>query len=65
MALRRSIGELATTLLSLVRTRLELFSLEAAGQKSHLIRLAALAFGARLLLKLALLVLSMAVDLDV
>lgn len=60
MALRRSIGELATTLLSLVRTRLELFSLEAAGQKSHLIRLAVLAFGALLCLTLALLVFSIA-----
>src|SRR5690625_2025114 len=63
MALRRSIGELAATLLSLVRTRLELLSIVAAGQKSHLIRLAALAFGALLFLTLALLVFSIAVAL--
>lgn len=63
MALRQSVGELGATLISIVRTRLELISLEAAGQKSHLIRLAGLGFGALLFLTLAVLVFSIAVAL--
>lgn len=63
MALRHSIGDLASTVLSMVRTRLELFSLEAAGEKSRLIRLLCMAFGALLLMSLALLVFSIAVAL--
>lgn len=63
MALRQSVGELGATLISIVRTRLELISLEAAGQKSHLIRLAGLGFGALLFLTLAVLVFSLAVAL--
>ena len=63
MALRHSIGDLAGTLLSMVRTRLELFSLEAANEKSRLIRLLCMAFGALLLLSLALLAFSIAVAL--
>ncbi len=60
MALRQSVGDLACTLLSIVRTRLELFSLEASGQKSHLIVILGLAFGALLFLTLAVLVFSIA-----
>lgn len=63
MALRQSVGDLACTLLSIVRTRLELFSLEASGQKAHLITVLGLAFGALLFLTLAVLVLSIAIAL--
>lgn len=58
MALRESVGELATTLLSMIRTRLELFSLEASGQKSHVIRIVSLLFGVLLFGTMAVLVLS-------
>ncbi len=54
MSLRQSTADLATTLLAIVRTRLELFSFEAAEQKSHLMGLAALFAGAAILLLLAL-----------
>jgi len=63
MALRHSVGDLATTVLSMVRTRLELFSLEAIGEKSRLIRILCMAIGAMLLLLLALLVFSVTVTL--
>ncbi len=63
MALRQSVGELACTLVSIVRTRLELLSLEAAGQKTQLITILGLAFGALLFLTLAVLVFSIAVAL--
>ncbi|TFL13178.1 phage holin family protein [Pusillimonas caeni] len=63
MALRHSIGDLASTVLSMVRTRLELFSLEAVSEKTRLIRILCMAFGALLLLSLALLVFSIAVAL--
>ncbi|MFA5490235.1 MAG: phage holin family protein [Candidimonas sp.] len=63
MPLRQSVGDIACTLLSIVRTRLELFSLEATQQKSHLIAILGMAFGALLFLTLALLVFSIAVAL--
>lgn len=63
MALRQTVGELAYTLLSVVRTRLELFALEAGGQKSHLVTVLGFAFGALLFLTLAVLVFSIAVAL--
>ncbi|MFT0547101.1 phage holin family protein [Allopusillimonas ginsengisoli] len=63
MALRQSVGDLASTLLSIVGTRLELFSLEASEQKSRLITLLAMAFAMLLFLTLALLVFSIAVAL--
>ncbi|NYT76203.1 phage holin family protein [Alcaligenaceae bacterium] len=63
MALRQSVGDLASTLLSIVRTRLELFSLEASEQKSQLITLLGMAFAMLLFLTLALLVFSIAVAL--
>lgn len=63
MALRHSVGDIVTTVLSMARTRLELFSLEAVGEKSRLIRLLGMAFGALLFACLALLVFSVAVAL--
>ena len=46
----------ASSLLGLLRTRLELFSLEAAEEKSRLIKLLGMAFGALLFVTLAVLV---------
>lgn len=63
MALRQSAGDLAAALLSIVRTRLELFSLEASGQKAQLMSMLALAFGALLFATLAILVFSIALAL--
>jgi uncharacterized membrane protein YqjE len=63
MALRHSVGELACTMLSIVRTRLELFSLEASEQKTQLVKVLGMAFGALLFLTLAVLVFSIAVAL--
>lgn len=56
MALRQSVTDLAGTVVSALRTRLELFSLEAAEQRSRLIRLLAMTFGALLCITLAVLV---------
>ncbi|WP_397474057.1 phage holin family protein [Pusillimonas sp.] len=63
MALRHSVGDLVTTVLSMARTRLELFSLEASGEKSRLIRVLCMALGGLLFAGLALLVFSVAVAL--
>ncbi|GAB2916605.1 phage holin family protein [Paralcaligenes sp. KSB-10] len=63
MALRHSVGEMAGTLLSIVRTRLELFALEASGQKVRLFKLLGMAFAALLFSSLAILVFSIAVAL--
>ncbi len=63
MALRQSVGDLACTLISIVRTRLELFALEATEQKSQLVAILGMAFAALLFLTLAVLVFSMAVAL--
>ncbi|NYT87032.1 phage holin family protein [Pollutimonas harenae] len=63
MALRQSVGDLAGTLLSIVRTRLELFSLEATEQKSQLLVILGMAFGALLFLTLAVLVFSLTLAL--
>lgn len=63
MALRQSVGDLACTLLSIVRTRLELFSLEATEQKSQLLVILGMAFGALLFLTLAVLVFSLTLAL--
>ncbi|OWT61847.1 phage holin family protein [Candidimonas nitroreducens] len=60
MALRQSVGDIAGTLLSMLHTRLELFSLEASGEASRLFKLAGLAFAALLFLALAVLVFSIA-----
>lgn len=63
MALRQSVSALAASLMSIVRTRFELFVLEATEQKSNLIRLIALAFAGLLFVTLAVLVFSVAVAL--
>lgn len=63
MALRHSVGDLVSTVLSMARTRLELFTLEASGEKSRLIRLLCMTFGGLLFASLALLVFSVAVAL--
>lgn len=56
MALRQAAGGMAATLLSILRTRFELFALEAAEQKANVLALLAMAFGALIFLTLALLV---------
>lgn len=63
MALRQSVGELADTLLSTIRTRIELFSLEAADQKARLVRLLALLCAALFFVALAVLLLSATIAL--
>lgn len=63
MALRQLIADLSVTLASMARTRLELFSLEAAEQRSRIVQLLALTFGAMVLILLGVLVLSVAVAL--
>ena len=56
MALGQSVGGLASTLLSILRTRFELLTLEAAEQKSHVLVVVGMVFGALLFLTLAVLV---------
>lgn len=63
MALRHSVGEFAATLVSMLRTRLELFSLEAGGQRDLLTRAIVKSLIGALLLILALLVLSLTIGL--
>lgn len=63
MALRQIIGDLSVTLASMARTRLELFSLEAAEQRTRALQLLALAFGALVLVLIGVVVLSVAVAL--
>lgn len=63
MSLRQSVGDISCTLLSIVKTRLELFSLEASQQKASLLKLLGLLFGALLFSTLTLLVLSLWVAL--
>lgn len=63
MTLRQRVGALSTTAISIVRTRLELFALEAGEQKASLLKLLALLFGALLFSTLALLVFSLLIAL--
>lgn len=56
MALRQTVGGLTATFLSILRTRFELFALEAAEQKANVLILLGLVFGALLCLALSLLV---------
>ena len=63
MALRQSVGDLGATFLAGLRTRLELFSLEAADQRTRLVRLLVMSFGALLCFTLALIVLTLLVAL--
>lgn len=59
MGLKDSFGDLSGTLISILRTRLELFAVEAGEQKSRLIKALAFALGGLVLLTLALLVFSL------
>ncbi|MBO9355006.1 phage holin family protein [Bordetella petrii] len=61
MGLRRSVFGVAGSLVGLLRTRLELFALEAAEEKARLIKLLGMAFAALLFLTLAVLVFSVTV----
>ncbi|MFA5598366.1 MAG: phage holin family protein [Pusillimonas sp.] len=63
MALGQSVSDLGATALSVVRTRLELFSLEAAEQRSRMVRLLVMAFGALVCLLLAVFVFTLLVAL--
>ncbi|SAH97588.1 membrane protein [Bordetella ansorpii] len=65
MSLRRSVIGVASSLVGLLRTRLELFGLEAAEEKSRLVKLLAMAFGALLFLTLAVLVVTIAIAVAV
>ncbi len=61
MGLKKTVGSISSGLISLVRTRLEIFGLELAEEKTRLIKVLALAFAALLFLALALLVFSILV----
>ena len=63
MALRQSVSDLGATALSVLRTRLELFSLEAAEQRVRMVRFMAMAFGALMCLSLAVFVFTLLVVL--
>lgn len=56
MGLRTSVFGIASSLVGLARTRLELLSLEAAEEKTRLLKLLGIAFAALLFLTLAVLV---------
>lgn len=63
MALRQAVGGLSATLLSILRTRFELFMLEAAEQRTNVLVMAGMAFGALVFLVLAVLVFTVTVAL--
>lgn len=63
MSLRQSVGGISSTLISIIKTRLELFSLEAGQQKANLIQLLTLLFGALLFTTLTILVFSLLIAL--
>jgi len=65
MSLRQAVGEVTTAFAELISTRLELLSLEAAEQKSHLLALLALSIGAGVFALLALVVFTVAVAMAV
>ncbi|WP_144636723.1 phage holin family protein [Bordetella genomosp. 13] len=65
MSLRRSVIGVASSLVGLLRTRLELFGLEAAEEKSRLVKLLAMAFASLLFLTLAVLVITIAIAVAV
>ena len=56
MGLRKSVFGVASSLVGLMRTRLELLALEAAGEKARLLKLLGMVFAALLFLTLAVLV---------
>lgn len=61
MSLRASFTQVAAGAVGLLKTRLELFSIEAAGEKTRIVRTLGLAFAALLFLTLAVLVFSILV----
>ena len=61
MTLRASLTQVAAGVVGLLKTRLELFSLEAAGEKTRIVRILGLAFAALLFITLAVLVFSILV----
>jgi len=65
MSLRQAVGEITTAFAELISTRLELFSLEAAEQKSHLLALLAFGIGAAVFVLLAIVVFTVAVAMAV
>ncbi len=65
MSLRQAVGDVTTAFAELISTRLELLSLEAAEQKSHLLALLALSVGAGVFALLALVVFTVAVAMAV
>lgn len=64
MSLRQRVGALGSTTLSILRTRLELFALEAGEQKASFLTLLALFAGALLFATLAILVFSLLIALS-
>jgi uncharacterized membrane protein YqjE len=56
MALYNTVFSISSSLVGLLRTRLELFALEAVGEKARIIKLFGMAFAALHLLTLALLI---------
>ncbi|MCW0208771.1 MAG: phage holin family protein [Achromobacter sp.] len=61
MGLRKSVFGVASSLVGLLRTRLELLALEAADEKARLLKLLGMAFAALLFLTLAVLVFTITV----
>mgnify|MGYP001145324371 FL=1 len=61
MGLRKSVFGVASSLVGLARTRLELLALEAASEKARLLKLLGMAFAALLFLTLAVLVFTITV----
>lgn len=62
MGIRQSFIGVTSSLVGLLKTRLELFSLEAAGEKARALKTLGLAFAALLFLTLAVLVFSILVS---
>jgi len=62
MGIRLTLTGVASSLVGLLKTRLELLSLEAAGEKTRLIKMLGFAFAALLFLTLAVLVFSVLVS---
>lgn len=62
MGIRLTLTSVASSLVGLLKTRLELLSLEAAGEKTRLIKMLGFAFAALLFLTLAVLVFSVLVS---
>lgn len=63
MSLRQHVGNISRVAVSIIRTRLELFALEAGEQKASFIKLMVMLFAALLFSTLALLVFSLLIAL--